>query len=115
MKRFGFSIANDGPRGTVFHYRGRRTRIRAGQSISRVFPAGLDAADAVDELQEVVLQLAASVCAETRECDFEVIPDEFGYRLIAPYGAEFKVRLVDPEPSKFVLPSGVALTTSRPR
>lgn len=115
MKRFGFRITNRGKSATVLHYRGGQMPIRVRGSIRRVFRETLDAAEAVDELREVALQLAASICAANCNWEFDLEPSEFGYRLVAPPHYSFDIRLLDPEPTKFVLPGGLTLSTARQR
>lgn len=111
MTRYGFSIHNQGKQSIEFHYGGRRTWIRAGASLHKVFPQATDAADALDKLHRVVVQLAASVCAQTFNGNFEIIPEEFGYSLHTGRDDVFDVRLIDPEPTKIELASGLALST----
>jgi hypothetical protein len=114
MNRYGFRISNHSPAEVLLHHGGRQTPIPARGSIECEFPIWYDPDEAFQSLEDVVLQLAASICARTSFFEFEIEPNEFGFRLASPTHGDFDIELTDDDPTRFVFANGEALTTEGP-
>jgi hypothetical protein len=112
MNRFGFRILNHGERETPFRYGGRRQPIPPHGAIEVDFPEWYDAIEAVNRLHEVMLLLTASFRCGPNIFDFEIVPNEFGYRVYSDSEGVFDIQLIDPHPDRICLPGGAFLTTN---
>ncbi|MGH7996590.1 MAG: hypothetical protein ACREFX_09590 [Opitutaceae bacterium] len=114
MNAFGFRIRNHGPAEVMFHHGGRRTPIPVRGSVECEFPAWYGPEEAFDQLEDVVLQLAASVCARTRFFEFDIQPTEFGFHLVSREHGAYEIELLDDDPCRFHFANGECLTTEGP-
>ena len=109
MNQFGFRICNHAPARVLFHHCGRQTSIPSHGTLECPFPDCYDAGEALEQLGDIVLQLAASICARTSHFDFDITATEFGFHLVSRACGAYDVEVMDDDPTRFHLESGDVL------
>jgi hypothetical protein len=95
---FGFRIRNHSNLPVVLRYRGTSERILAHGVAEARFPGELDISAAMDELYQVMVDMAASLCAESGRFECDTVPSEFGYEIFVSGQRALGVELLDPSP-----------------
>ena len=110
MNHFGYTIRNCGRTRVLLHHGGQRQHLEPDAVIGSYNLNTDDAAEALIKLEYVALQVVATVGSRRRNFDFDLVADEFGFRLIFSPEVAFEFHLTDPNPYKIILPGGVTLT-----
>lgn len=115
MNRFGFRIRNHGSSEVLLQQGGgRRVPIPARGVVEYPFPCWYGPEEAFQQLDEIVIQMAASICAREAFFDIDIQATEFGYRLSSVENGSYDVELMDDDPRRFYFANGEALTTEGP-
>jgi hypothetical protein len=96
--KFGFRIRNHSHLPVVFRYRGTSERILPQGVTEAWFPGELDISAAMEELYQVMVHMAASLCAASGRFESDTAPSEFGYEIFVCGQRALGVELLDPAP-----------------